>query len=158
MILTLDLITPSILWRTLLKIFLSPKEAYAWTKGKVLFDAGVQFFTVKIEGKVFYPGQANNFYIFPAVSLAVYASRPRHITDALFIEAARATAAQVKPDERQCGMMLPPQSNILATEVATAIKVPEMIFNQGIETVEKPNDIKSWLENKLYKPEYSLHI
>ena len=55
------------------------EEAYTWTKGKVLYAAGVQFPNVKIGDKLFYPGQANNFYIFPAVSLAVYATRPKHI-------------------------------------------------------------------------------
>lgn len=131
------------------------EEAYTWTKGKVLYAAGVQFPNIKIGDNVFYPGQANNFYIFPAISLAIYATRPKHITDELFIEAARATAAQVGSDERKRGMMFPPQSNILATEVATAVAVTEMIFNKDMATVEKPRDVKSWLENKLYKPEYS---
>jgi malate dehydrogenase (oxaloacetate-decarboxylating)(NADP+) len=134
----------------------SAEEAYTWTKGKVLFAAGVQFPNVKVGNKVFYPGQANNFYIFPAVSLAVYVTRPKHIPDELFIEAARAAAAQVDPEERERGMMFPPQSNILATEVATAVKVAEMIFAKNMATVEKPKDVKSWLENKLYKPEYSV--
>ena len=58
-------------------------------------------------------------------------------------------------EERERGMLFPPQSNILATEVATAIAVAEMIFTQNITTVKKPKDIKSWLENKLYNPEYS---
>ncbi len=132
----------------------SAEEAYTWTKGKVLFAAGVQFPNVQVGNKVFYPGQANNFYIFPAVSLAVYATRPKHITDEMFIEAARATAAQVNPAERERGMMFPPQSNILATEVATAVQVVEMIFDQNMATVERPKDIKSWLKNMLYKPEY----
>jgi malate dehydrogenase (oxaloacetate-decarboxylating)(NADP+) len=133
----------------------SAEEAYTWTKGKVLYAAGVQFPNVKIGDKVFYPGQANNFYIFPAISLAIYATRPKHIPDELFVEAARATAAQVGSDERERGMMFPPQSNILATEVATAVAVAEMIFNKNMATVEKPKDVKSWLEDKLYKPEYS---
>jgi len=112
---------------------------------------------MSIGDKVFYPGQANNFYIFPAISLAIYATRPKHVTNELFIEAARATAAQVGSDERERGMMFPPQSNILATEVATAVAVTEMIFNNNMATVEKPKDVKSWLEDKLYQPEYSAH-
>lgn len=132
----------------------SAEEAYTWTKGTVLFAAGVQFPNVKIGNTVFYPGQANNFYIFPAISLAVYGTRPKHITDELFIEAARASAAQVNSDERKRGMLFPPQSHILATEVATAVKVAEMIFNKNMATVERPKDIKSWLEKQLYKAEY----
>lgn len=132
----------------------SANEAYAWTKGKVLYAAGVQFPNVKVGDKLFYPGQANNFYIFPAVSLAVYATHPQHITDELFIEAARASAAQVGPKERELGMMFPPQNNILAMEVETAVKVAEWIFNNNMATVTRPKDIKSWLKEMLYKPEY----
>ena len=57
----------------------SAEEAYTWTKGKVLYAAGVQFPNVKIGDKLFYPGQANNFYIFPAVSLAVCNSSQTHL-------------------------------------------------------------------------------
>ena len=43
---------------------------------------------VPMHGKVFHPGQANNFYIFPAIGLATYVARPRRITDECFIVAA----------------------------------------------------------------------
>ena len=66
-----------------------PEQAYAWTDGRALVAAGVQFPDVRIDGKTFHPGQANNFYIFPAIGLAVYATRPKRIDDRMFIEAAR---------------------------------------------------------------------
>jgi len=50
----------------------------------------VQFPDVTLNGETYHPGQANNFYIFPAIGLAVYATRPVRITDRMFIEAARA--------------------------------------------------------------------
>ncbi len=130
------------------------EEAYTWSQGKALYAAGVQFPNVKIDHQIFYPGQANNFYIYPAVSLAVYAARPKLISDELFIQAAHATAAQVSQEERDRGMMFPPQSNILSTEVNTATKIIEMLFDQGLATVERPKDIKLWLTSLLYKPQY----
>ena len=132
----------------------SAEEAYTWSKGKALFAAGVQFPNVKVGNQLFYPGQVNNFYVFPAVALAIYLTRPKHVTDAFFIEAARATAEQVSPEERERGMLYPAQSHILETEVATAIKVMEYIFSEGLATVENPKDLKSWVEKQLYKPEY----
>jgi malate dehydrogenase (oxaloacetate-decarboxylating)(NADP+) len=53
------------------------ERAYSWSMGKALFAAGVQFPDVTVNGKTFRPGQANNFYIFPAIGLAVYVARPR---------------------------------------------------------------------------------
>src|SRR5262249_30991493 len=74
-----------------------PEAAYEWSKGKALYAAGVQFPPVSYGGRTFLPGQANNFYIFPAVGMAIYATQPRRVTDEMFIEAAHALADQVTP-------------------------------------------------------------
>jgi malate dehydrogenase (oxaloacetate-decarboxylating)(NADP+) len=130
------------------------EQAYKWTDGRALFAAGVQFPDVAVNGKTYHPGQANNFYIFPAVALAVYATRPRRITDRMFIEAAKATGDQVGPDDRGRGMLFPPRANVLETEVTTAARVAEYIFDQGQATVERPTDVRAWLEGLTYKPQY----
>jgi malate dehydrogenase (oxaloacetate-decarboxylating)(NADP+) len=132
----------------------SAEQAYTWTKGKALYAAGVQFPDVTLNGRIFHPGQANNFYIFPAIGLATYAARPRRLTDACFIVAAEATADQVDSDQRARGMLYPSQANILETEVTTATRVAEFMFDQGLAQVDRPRDIRSWIEHQLYKPQY----
>jgi malate dehydrogenase (oxaloacetate-decarboxylating)(NADP+) len=114
----------------------------------------VQFPDVTLDGKTFHPGQANNFYIFPAVGLATYAVRPRRLTDACFIAAAEASADQVGPDLRAKGMLFPSQADILETEVTTATRVAEFMFDKGLAQVERPRDIRAWVEGQLYKPQY----
>ncbi|PYD77621.1 hypothetical protein CFR80_17630 [Komagataeibacter oboediens] len=130
------------------------EQAYTWTKGKALYAAGVQFPDFEYQGKSYHPGQANNFYIFPAIGLAVYATRPARITDDMFITAAAATADQVGPSAREHGMLFPLQANILETEVTTATRVAEHIFDSGQATVERPENIRAWIEGLLYKPVY----
>jgi malate dehydrogenase (oxaloacetate-decarboxylating)(NADP+) len=130
------------------------EQAYTWSKGKALYAAGVQFPDVTVNGKTFHPGQANNFYIFPAIGLATYAARPRRITDECFIVAAAASADQVGPILREKGMLFPSQVNILETEVTTATRVAEFMFDKGLAQVERPGDIRAWIEGQLYKPEY----
>jgi len=132
----------------------SAEQAYAWSSGKALYAAGVQFPDVTMNGKVFHPGQANNFYIFPAIGLATYAARPRRITDQCFIVAAQASADQVGPELRAKGMLFPSQGDILETEVTTATRVAEFMFDQGLAQVERPRDIRAWIEGQLYKPQY----
>jgi malate dehydrogenase (oxaloacetate-decarboxylating)(NADP+) len=132
----------------------SAEQAYTWSNGKALFAAGVQFPDVTINGQTFHPGQANNFYIFPAIGLATYVAKPRRITDACFIAAAEASADQVGSDLRAKGMLYPSQANILETEVTTATRVAEFMFDQGLAQVEKPRDIRAWIESQLYKPRY----
>jgi len=71
------------------------EEAYRWSDGKAIYAAGVQFAPVHYNGETFLPSQANNFYIYPAVGLAIYATRAKFVTDEMFIEASKATAEQV---------------------------------------------------------------
>ncbi len=70
------------------------EQAYTWSKGKAIYAAGVQFPPVHFNGQTFLPGQANNFYIFPAVGMAIFATQASRVTDEMFIEAARAVAEQ----------------------------------------------------------------
>jgi malate dehydrogenase (oxaloacetate-decarboxylating)(NADP+) len=132
----------------------TPKQAYEWTDGKALVAAGVQFPDVTADGKTFHPGQANNFYIFPAIGLAVYATRPKRIDDRMFIAAARGSAAQVSRADRDKGMLFPPQDDILETEITTATRVAEYIFEQGQATVDRPDDVRAWIKAMTYKPAY----
>jgi len=130
------------------------QQAYSWSKGKALYAAGVQFPDVTLDGQTFKPGQANNFYIFPAIGLATYAARPTRITDACFIAAAEACAAQVDDALRAKGMLFPSQADILETEIAIAARVAEFMFDQGLARAERPADFQAWIRSQLYKPEY----
>jgi malate dehydrogenase (oxaloacetate-decarboxylating)(NADP+) len=132
----------------------SAEQAYTWSNGKALYAAGVQFPDVTVNGKTFHPGQANNFYIFPAIGLATYVARPRRLTDACFIAAAQASADQIGPDLRARGMLFPGQADILETEVTTATRVAEFMFDQDLAQVERPRDVRGWIEGQLYKPQY----
>jgi malate dehydrogenase (oxaloacetate-decarboxylating)(NADP+) len=132
----------------------SAEQAYTWSKGKALFAAGVQFPEVTIKGKAFHPGQANNFYIYPALGLATYVARPRRITDECFIVAAQASADQVGPELRAKGMLFPSQSQILEMEVSTATRIAQFMFEKGLATLKQPADIRKWIEGQLYSPHY----
>ena len=133
----------------------SAEEAYNWSDGRALYAAGVQFQPVRYKGKTIVPGQCNNLYVFPAVGLAIYATRARRVPDELFITAAQAVADQVTKDELAVGILYPPQSNILQTEVTTALRVAELIFDRGLAGVKRPKDLRAYLESQLYKAEYA---
>jgi malate dehydrogenase (oxaloacetate-decarboxylating)(NADP+) len=130
------------------------EQAYTWSKGQALYAAGVQFPDVRLDGKVFHPGQANNFYVYPAVALATYVARPRRITDACFVAAAEASADQVGAELRAKGMLFPGQGNILEMEVTTATRVAEFMFDNGLAQAKRPPDVRAWIEGQLYMPQY----
>jgi len=133
----------------------TPEQAYTWSKGKAIYAAGVQFGPVHLNGQTFLPGQANNFYIFPAVGMAIFATQAKRVTDAMFIEAGQAVADQVPSDLLQQGLLYPLQSNILETEIQTAARVAKLVFDAGLARVERPADMVAFIRKHVYKPEYS---
>ena len=104
---------------------------------------------------MFVPGQGNNVYVFPAVALAVYATQAKRVTDEMFLAAAHGVAEQVTPAELDTGLLYPPQSNILDTEMHAAVRVAEAIFARGLAGVPKPADMAAFIASHMYKPEYA---
>ena len=134
----------------------TPEQAYTWSKGKAIYAAGVQFPPVHYNGQTFLPGQANNFYIFPAIGMAIFATQASRVTDEMFIEAARAVADQVPSDLLKQGLLYPLQSNILETEIQTAAQVAKLVFDSGLARVDRPADMVAFIRDHVYKPEYKL--
>jgi malate dehydrogenase (oxaloacetate-decarboxylating)(NADP+) len=132
----------------------TPDQAYTWSHGKAIYAAGVQFPPVHFNGRTFLPGQANNFYIFPAIGMAVFATVASRVTDEMFIEAARAVADQVPSELLKQGLLFPQQSNILEAEIQTAARVAKVIFDSGLARVDRPPDIIRFIRQHVYKPEY----
>jgi len=133
----------------------TPEQAYTWSKGKAIYAAGVQFPPVHLNGQTFLPGQANNFYIFPAVGMAIFATQAARVTDEMFIEAAYGVADQVQPELLKQGLLYPLQSNILETEIQTAARVTKLVFDSGLARVPRPADMVAFIRGHVYKPEYA---
>jgi malate dehydrogenase (oxaloacetate-decarboxylating)(NADP+) len=132
----------------------TPEQAYTWSKGRAIYAAGVQFPPVHLDGKTFLPGQANNFYIFPAIGMAVYATQAKRVTDEMFIEAAAAVADQVPDALLKQGLIYPLQADILETEIKTAARVAKLVFDNGLARVNRPSDVEAFIREHVYKPEY----
>ncbi len=130
------------------------EEAYRWSEGRAIFASGSPFPPVRFNDKTYLPGQGNNVYIFPAIGLAVYATKAKRVTDDMFIAAAQAVADQVTQAELDVGLIYPPQSTILNTELYAAERVAEVIFASNLATVPAPKDIPTFVRSQTYKPEY----
>jgi malate dehydrogenase (oxaloacetate-decarboxylating)(NADP+) len=132
----------------------TPEQAYTWSNGKAIYAAGVQFPPVHLKGQTFLAGQANNFYVFPAIGMAVFATQAARVTDEMFIEAAQGVADQVPPELLKQGLLFPLQSNILETEIQTAARIAKLVFDSGLAGVDRPADMVAFIRQHVYKPEY----
>src|SRR5438034_251806 len=130
------------------------EQAYTWSAGRAVFAGGSPFPPVRFGDRTFVPGQGNNVYVFPAIGMAVYATGARRVTDEMFIAAASGVAEQVTPSDIAVGLVYPPVSGILGTELRVAARVAEVIFERGLARAERPKDILAFIREKAYIPRY----
>lgn len=130
------------------------EQAYTWSMGRAVFAGGSPFAPVRHGDRTFVPGQGNNVYVFPAIGMAVFATGARRVTDEMFIAAARGVAEQVTPSDIEVGLVYPPVSAILRTELHAAARVAEVIFERGLATVERPADLAAHIRSQAYAPRY----
>src|SRR5258705_2252231 len=69
------------------------EDLIRWTDGRALVASGSPFAPVSYKGRKITIAQCNNVHVFPAMGLAVVASRARRVTDTMMQAAARALAA-----------------------------------------------------------------
>jgi malate dehydrogenase (oxaloacetate-decarboxylating)(NADP+) len=133
----------------------SAEEAYRWSEGRAVYASGSPYPPVHYRDRTFVPGQCNNMYIFPAVGLAVYATNASRVTNEMFVAAARAVAEQVTAADLESGLIYPPQSAMLRTEIHVAKRIARVIFDRGFARVEEPKDLGAFIESQAYKAQYS---
>jgi malate dehydrogenase (oxaloacetate-decarboxylating)(NADP+) len=134
------------------------EEAYTWSDGRAIFASGSPFDAVTLNGKTYVPGQGNNSYIFPGVGLGAIAAKARHITDEMFMAAAKTLAQEVSQADLAVGRMYPPLPEIRRVSAAIATAVAEVAYEQGLATTLRPADLLGYVESLMYQPVYQEYV
>jgi len=130
------------------------EQAYAWTDGRAIFASGSPFAPVTWNGRTYRPGQGNNAYIFPGIGLGAVAGAARHISDEMFLAAARILADEVGEDDLAVGAIYPPLPKLRQASARIAAGVARTAQSAGLNRSELPDDIDGYVRELMYDPGY----
>jgi malate dehydrogenase (oxaloacetate-decarboxylating)(NADP+) len=134
------------------------EQAYQWTNGKAIYASGSPFDPVTVNGQTHIPGQGNNAYIFPGVGLSIVAFGIRHVSDEMFMAAAKELANTVTTDELAQGRIYPNLTRIREVSAVIAVAVGRVAYAQGLATVPEPDDLLAHVESQMYEPAYRSYV
>ncbi len=129
-------------------------EAIRWSDGRAIIATGSPFPELSFGGKRFVPGQGNNVYIYPAVGLAIYATKAQRVTDEMFLCAAESLARETSEADLSVGLIYPPIESIHETSVRVAIEVARFVFDAGLAREDRPSDIAAFVRAHVYDPAF----
>lgn len=134
------------------------EQAYTWTNGRAIFASGSPFNPVTYNGQTFVPGQGNNSYIFPGVGLSIVACGAKHVTDEMFMAAAKALASTVTSAELAEGRIYPTLTRIREVSGHLAAAVSRVVYAQGLATIPQPDDLLAYMQSQMYEPVYQAYL
>jgi malate dehydrogenase (oxaloacetate-decarboxylating)(NADP+) len=134
------------------------EQAYTWSRGKAIFSSGSPFDPVHLKGKTYVPGQGNNVYIFPGVGLGIMVSEARHVTDEMFLTAAKTLAHAVSQDDLDLGRVYPSLAHIREVSIEIAQAVAEIAFRRNLSPHKKPYNLEACIKAEMYDPIYESYV
>jgi malic enzyme len=130
------------------------EEAVCWSDGRAIVATGSPFEPVVYRGRTYRIGQGNNALVFPGVGLGLFAGRVRRVTDAMFLDAARALAGQVTEVDLASGAVYPPVSRIRDCSHAVACAVIRRASAEGHAASALLNGLEDTVRGAMWFPRY----
>jgi len=120
-----------------------------------VIGTGSPFPPIRRNGRDFRIDQTNNAYVYPGVGLGAIAAQARHISDGMFLAAAR-TVAQMSPARGDTeANLLPPLVELRKISFHVAIAVAEQAVAEGLAPPLTQEDIAAAVRGKMWEPVYA---
>ena len=131
------------------------EDLIQWTEGRALVATGSPFAPVNYGGHKIPIAQCNNVFIFPAMGLAVVASRARRVTEPMMLAAARTLGANSPALKDSAASLLPALTDIrrVAAEIAFAVGVQAQ--KDGLAPQVSQDELRRRISLTQWRPAYS---
>lgn len=129
-------------------------QAIEWSDGRAIVATGSPFPPVTFGGRTYRTGQGNNAFIFPGVGLGLWVGRVRRVTDAMFLDAARALASLVTGEDLDEGAVYPRLTRIRDCSHAVACAVIRRAVVEGHAEPTILHDLDARVRRAMWEPEY----
>jgi malate dehydrogenase (oxaloacetate-decarboxylating) len=135
-----------------------PEDLLRWTDGRALIAAGSPFPNVNYKGREVRIAQCNNVYIFPAMGLAISATRPRRVTDGMFLAAAHALAKQSPAQADPSAPLLPLLTGLRGAAIEIAIASAQQAQRDGLAPASSPGSLREAISSSQWAPHYPSYV
>jgi malate dehydrogenase (oxaloacetate-decarboxylating) len=131
------------------------EDLIRWTDGRALVASGSPFAPINYGGRKIPITQCNNVYIFPAMGLAVVASRAQRVTEPMMLTAARVLGANSPALKDPSGSLLPPLKDLrrVAAEIAVAVGLEAQ--KNGVAPKVSEEELRQRVRETQWTPAYS---
>ena len=131
-----------------------PSGRLAWTEGRAVIGTGSPFPPVMRDGKTFRIDQTNNAYVYPGIGLGALAVQARHISDGMFMAAARALAVTSPARRDPRANLLPPLGESRAISLSVARTVAKQAQAENLAAPCDDVTLELRLRAKIWNPVY----
>jgi len=132
-----------------------PADLIDWTSGRALIATGSPFPEVSSHGQTIAIGQCNNMFIFPGVGLGVLASHARHVTNDMFVAAARALSACSPARSDPTAALYPRVEDVRDVSRRVAIAVGLAAQQAGVAEQTSPEGLERRVAAHMWVPHYA---
>jgi len=136
------------------KTEVTPEDALRWSGGRAIVATGSPFEPVTVDGTRHRIGQCNNSFVFPGVGLGLTVSGARRVSNGMFLEAAKALAGMVTPEDLAECAVYPQLTRIRDCSFAVACATIRRAVAEGHADPDVLEHLEKTVERAMWYPEY----